>query len=142
LIVGGLQLITYFAGPFKVSCEVQHSAATWPACDACGKEGVVNRAVFLAMLLSLGVVNSALGEGRESRRDGDRDSPRATPRPRIPQARPDQAVSANDPRAQTGAQKPDVNSRSRYFSPEERRQLRRDINDAGRDIYRRERRRR
>jgi hypothetical protein len=102
----------------------------------------VKQTVLLAIALSLGAMQAAQGEDRNSRRDLRHDS-RTADQARAPAAAPSgQLVSPNDLSAKTSGKRGDADNRTRYFSPEERRKLRRDINDAGRDIYRREHRRR
>lgn len=90
---------------------------------------------WLALVMALLAATPAL-----ARRDrGEQDSrpvQQAVPEQRLP-IFPGQGLQPPaDPR------RLQRDGRGRYFSPEERRQLRRDINEAGRDIYRPERDRR
>jgi hypothetical protein len=93
------------------------------------------------MALSLGAIQAAQGEGRDSRRELRQDS-RTADQLRAPIAvPPDRTPSPGELGVKSSGKRGDAESRTRYFSPEERRKLRRDINQAGRDIYRRDHRR-
>jgi hypothetical protein len=87
----------------------------------------------LAVALTLTLPTVARAERRDQERHGERvAAPLRVPIPlRFVPLPP-----APDPRQ---IQPPNERPGGRYLSPEERRQLRRDINDAGREIYRRDR---
>jgi hypothetical protein len=93
----------------------------------------------IALLMLLTATLPVASHGRDNERHGDRarsvapgELQRAAPpqlMPTMPPA-PDPRQLRRDPRE---------DSRASRLSPEERRQLRRDINDAGRELYRRQR---
>ncbi len=95
----------------------------------------MNLRIWLGLAVALTMALPTVS--RAERRDQERRSERAAEPLRFPlPLRFVPAPPARDPRQ---VQPPNERPGGRYLSPEERRQLRRDINDAGREIYRRDR---
>jgi hypothetical protein len=101
-----------------------------------GKAGKMKAKVGAAMLMLLTAGLPLAVHGRDNERIGDRSRGiESVEMQRIAPAQ--QAAPGADPRQLR--RDPREDTRAARLSPEERRQLRRDINDAGRELYRRQR---
>ena len=107
-----------------------------PGCKWVFKAGKMKAKVGTGLVMLLTAIVPLAAHGRDNERSGDR--PRGNESLEIQRAAPAQQSSPGiDPRQLR--RDPHEDPRASRLSPEERRQLRRDINDAGRELYRRQR---